>query len=687
MKMIMRFRWLAAAVLTLGFVAAADLLAPPPLYRAEALSALALDRNGQWLHAFTTDEGRWRFQAKLDDIDPVFVERLIAIEDKRFYAHWGVDPLAVMRAGASALRAGEIVSGASTITMQTARLLEPRPRTVGSKLIEMLRAAQIERRLSKREILELYLTLAPYGGNIEGVRAASLIYFDKEPVRLTDAEQALLIALPQSPEARRPDLRQQAAARARKDILNKLAASGALTARRAQEAGEAALPAERYAFRRLAYHAAHRLSSLRGGGDVVTTLDAGLQAQAEAALRAYVANHAQEAGDGATAALLIIQNDTRAVRAAVGSSGLDAAGGWIDLTRAARSPGSALKPFIYALAFEDGLAGPSTVIDDMPRSFGGYSPENFDRSFRGEVRLREALQHSLNLPAVRALERVGAARFSATLQNAGVDLKTPDRADEKPGLTLALGGAGVTAQELAVLYSALGADGKTQPLRWVQGEEYGVDRKGYRLMSPASAERISVILADAPSLEGRAPAHLSRSAFRVAFKTGTSYGYRDAWAAGHGGGYTVVVWVGRADGAARPGQTGRKAAAPLMFEIFDMLERDGAASDDPLVREQNENATFSLSFARLDAAPRLSPPEIVFPRHGVEVYLSPQRAFALAARGGAAGYQWYVNGELLPRETTSGRALWRPEAAGFYDVIVVDADGRRAQSKVRVIAG
>ena len=685
MKIIMRFRWFAATALFAGLVAAADALAPPPLHRAEDVSALALDRNGQWLHAFATDEGRWRFQADLDAIDPVFVERLIAIEDKRFYAHWGVDPLAVMRAGASAVRSGEIVSGASTITMQTARLLEPRPRTIGAKLIEMLRALQIERRLSKHEILELYLTLAPYGGNIEGVRAASLLYFDKEPVRLTDAEQALLIALPQAPEARRPDLRGAAAAKARKGILHKLAASGALTPLRAQEAGEAALPDERYAFRRLAYHAAHRLSSAREGGTFITTLDAALQAQAEAALRAYVANHAEEAGDGATAALLIVENDTRAVRAAVGSSGLDAEGGWIDLTRAARSPGSALKPFIYALAFEDGLAGPSTVIDDMPRSFGGYSPENFDRSFRGEVRLREALQHSLNLPAVRALERVGAARFSATLHEAGVNLKTPARADEKPGLTLALGGAGVTAQELAVLYAALGDDGTTQPLRWTQAEENGVSQKGYRLMSPVSAERISAILADAPSLEGRAPAHLSRSALRVAFKTGTSYGYRDAWAAGHGGGHTVIVWAGRADGAARPGQTGRRAAAPLMFEVFDMLERHGERSGPLLMADESGRAGAPL--ARLDAAPRLSPPEIVFPRHGVEVYLSAQRGFALAARGGAAGYQWYVNGELLPRESTSGRALWRPDTAGFYNVTVVDAAGRRAQSKVRVIAG
>lgn len=225
-----------AAFLTL---AALDLLFPPPLKRAEELSPLVTDRNGEWLHAFATKEGRWRFEADLDEIDPAFVERLVAIEDKRFYSHWGVDPLAVARAGLVAAQAGRVTSGASTITMQTARLLEPRKRTLAAKAIEMIRAVQIERRLSKDEILELYLTLAPYGGNIEGVRAASRIYFDKEPVRLTDAEQALLIALPQAPETRRPDLRPEAARAARREVLEKLAGLGALPQALAEEAGDA----------------------------------------------------------------------------------------------------------------------------------------------------------------------------------------------------------------------------------------------------------------------------------------------------------------------------------------------------------------------------------------------------------------------------------------------------------------
>jgi len=673
-------RTLACATAVLIGLIALDLIFPPPLDRAGAVSPLVVDRNGEWLHAFATKEGRWRFEANLDEIDPVFIERLVSIEDKRFYTHWGVDPLAVMRAGAGAARAGEITSGASTITMQAARLLEPRKRTVGSKLIEMVRALQIERRLSKRQILELYLTLTPYGGNIEGVRAASRIYFDKDPVRLTDAEQALLIALPQAPDARRPDLRPRAAKAARLEILRKLAASGALTDRLAAEADEARLPNARRSLPRLAFHTSERLARAEKPGVIVSTLDASLQARAEK----MVADYVKQFDDGATASVLIVENETRAVRATVGSSGLDAKGGWIDLTAAVRSPGSTLKPFIYGLAFEDGYASANTVIDDMPRAFGDYSPENFDHVFRGEVRVRDALQHSLNVPAVRTLDRIGAPRFASLLRAAGVKLRTPVRAEKSPGLALALGGAGVTAQDLAALYAGLGDGGVVKPLAWKE-TDIGREVKSYRLFSENAAARISTILADAPSLEGRAPASLSQNATRVAFKTGTSYGFRDAWSAGHGGGYTVVVWVGRADGAPRPGATGRKTAAPLLFEIFDMLERD-RKTDGGAPMNAEEPAAIAL--AHFGAQTETVPPQIVFPRDGVEVFLGAgDRGFSLAARGGEGAHRWYVNGEAVGQETSSGRYVWRPDQAGFYDVVVVDDAGRRSHAKVRVTAG
>ncbi|WP_425409289.1 penicillin-binding protein 1C [Hyphococcus sp.] len=661
-------------------VAAADVLLPPPIDKAQRVSPLVVDRHGEWLHAFTTEDGRWRFAADLEQIDPLFIERLIAVEDKRFYAHWGVDPLAVARAGGSAIKSGQIVSGASTITMQASRLLEPRPRTFTSKMIEMLRAFQLERRLSKREILELYLTLAPYGGNLEGVRAASRFYFDKEPTRLTDAEQALLIALPQAPETRRPDRRSMTASAAREKILEKLVSLGAMSPQLAQEAAQSRLPSERHAPPRLAYHTAHRLSQSGRAGVIQSTLDLVLQSRAEILLQQYV----KQFDDGATASMMIIENETRAVRASVGSSGLDADGGWMDLTRASRSPGSALKPFIYGLAFEDGFAGGDTVIDDMPRAFGDYAPENFDRGFRGEVRVREALQHSLNVPAVRALDRVGAGRFAALLKSAGVDLKTPRSTDNAYGLALALGGAGITAQELAVLYAGLGDGGEVKPLVWRE-DRVNDNASGYRLFSETTATRISAILAGAPSLEGRAPALLSQNAIEIAYKTGTSYGFRDAWAAGHGGDYTVVVWVGRADGAPRPGHTGRKTAAPLLFEAFDLLGRHKEMRDGVDMSADDNSA---LALARFEKPVEKTPPQIIFPRNGVEVYLGAQtHGFSLSARGGADEYRWYVNGDLVAQESTSGRSIWRPEQSGFYDIVVVDRAGQSARSKVRVSAG
>ena len=669
------------AIAAISAIAAMDFIFAPPLERAREVSPLVIDRNGQWLHAFANNDGRWRFEAKLEEIDAGFVERLVLIEDKRFWSHWGVDPLALMRASVSSVKAGRIVSGGSTITMQTARLLEPRPRNLGAKAAEMMRALQLERRLTKKEILELYLTLAPYGGNVEGVRAASLVYFDKEPGRLTDAEQALLIALPQAPEARRPDLRSNNAQIARKDVLAKLANIGAITEQQSDEANEATLPQSRRAFERQAYHATQRLAQFHPQPVIQSTIDAALQTRAEAIL----STHAKRFADGATASMLIVENETRAVRAAVGSSGLNAKGGWIDLTAATRSPGSTLKPFIYALAFEDGRAGPDTVIEDMPRSFGGYTPENFDRTFRGEVRVREALQHSLNLPAVRALESVGAMRFSSLMGAAGVVLKTPERAEKKTGLALALGGAGVTAQEIATLYAALGDDGAVKPLVWKAAEE-NTEGEAFQLFSAETAARVSAILADAPALAGRAPANLSRQATQVAFKTGTSYGYRDAWAAGHGGGYTVVAWIGRADGAPRPGETGRKAAAPLLFDIFDMLARERDLRHDPNQPLKQKNSSALL--AQFDAPMRLRPPEIIFPRNGVEVFMaSDNRGFALAARGGGADYRWYVDGEPLDREKLGGRVIWKPDQAGFYNLTVVDKNGRSARSKVRVVSG
>ncbi len=670
-----------AAALSVLFVL--DRAFPPPLERGAAVSIMVSDRDGRPLRALPLDNGTWRFAADLDGIDPVFVEALLEVEDQRFWSHGGVDWIGMVRATWSSAKAGRVVSGGSTITMQTARLLEPRPRTVRSKLIEMFRAHQIEARLSKPEILELYLTLTPYGGNLEGIRAASWRYFGRAPDRLSDDQIALLIALPQSPEVRRPDLRPDGAMAGRAAIAAKLERLGYLDAGRGQEARSAALPTGRNAFPARAWHASGRAA--RGAkADVISTLDAGLQADMERIALQIAQAHEVET----QVAILVVDIHTRAVRAAVGSAQRERPGGWLDLTAQTRSPGSTLKPFIYGLAFDDGSAAPNTRIADLPKRFAAYQPENFDRMFRGDVRVAEALQHSLNVPAVLALDRIGPQRFAATLALAGAPPRITGGARREPGLALALGGAGMTARELAVLYGALGDGGRAKPLVWREDAiAASRARAGYRLMSADSAEKILQILRETPAPAGRMPGRLTAGAPQVAFKTGTSYGFRDAWAAGVSGDYAIVVWVGRADGAPRPGQTGRKAALPILFEVADRaalhLGDAGAAKSRLMTQRAPETRGALSQFAANDA-----PPEILFPPKQAELWAGrvdggAARPFVFAGRG-EGQLRWFVDGRPIALDG-GGLPAWRPVRAGFYRISAVDIAGRTSAVRVRVI--
>jgi penicillin-binding protein 1C len=666
----------------IGFLAletlvfAADAIFPPGMARAERSSPVALDRRGAWLRALPVENGRWRIRADLDRLDPAFQARLVAIEDRRFFRHLGVDPLAVMRAGGRTILHGRVSSGASTITMQTARLLEPRPRTFGSKLIEMIRAVQLEARLSKREILALYLTLAPYGGNLEGARAASLSYFGHAPESLTDGEQALLIALPQSPEARRPDRFPERARSARRAVLDKMVRARLITESAAAEADTEPLPG-RAPFPSLAWHAAGELArdAPTSQASVLSTLDASLQTRLEPLAQAA----ARSQGPAATAAILVVEIDGRAVRAAVGSGGLDRPGGWIDMTLAQRSPGSALKPFIYAFAFDDGLAAPDTQLTDAPARFADYQPENFDRVFHDKVTAREALTHSLNVPAVETLAKVGPEAFEARLAAAGVRLARPSARSREAGLAIALGGAGITLRDLALLYAALGDGGLSKPLAWTEADaEASRSQRGVRLVRAETADQVLAILRETPPPAGVTAAALVRNRPVMAFKTGTSYGFRDAVAAGVVGRYVVVAWTGRADGGARGGLTGRDSALPLLFEVADILHAPTAAPR-PIAPRAAPSALAELSAA--EAGPRL-----IFPPDGatvrVEDFGPDSRGLVLAARGD--GLTWYVAGAPLSPDPVSGRVIWRPSSSGFYRVTVVDAEGHQATAKVRV---
>lgn len=674
--MVVLRKWVCVGAMLGIVLMLANIAFPPPLDKAYKTSTLITDKNGQWMSTYSVDDGRWRIKAELENIDPRFIEQLIAIEDKRFYRHSGVDPIAVVRALRSWRREGRAVSGASTLTMQLVRKLEPRERTLRSKFIETLRAIQIEVRLSKREILELYLTHTPYGGNIEGVEAASRIYFDKPPTQLTDAEISLLIALPQSPEARRPDRHPVRAKEARNEILEKIQDVGLLTDMQLIEAKETGVPLRKFNFKNVAWLTGRKLKShtTSRNSKIVSTLDTRIQ------------NSVTRLGSGYTQdktfnmAALVIDNKTMQVRAHLGSVGRDRPGGWIDMISRPRSPGSTLKPFIYGFAFDDGLSAPGSFILDAPTRFGSYQPENFNRRYYGQVRIFEALGHSLNVPAVIALEQVGTDRFETALNLTGAKISKPNRVGSDTGLALALGGAGMTVEDLAVLYAALANDGVARPLVWLKNDK---PNKKYQIMSGESASKITNILRQAPTPDGRVPHWLTKKSPDIAYKTGTSYGFRDAWAAGYTKDWTVIVWAGRPDGGPRVGKTGRQAAAPFLFDIFANLP----------------NANKEHKYQKMKTAPRglqsfggegQDAPEILFPPHGAEVAVSEfgdeghGLTFAARSRSGAK-LDWYVDGAPVSRQHTSGKPIWFPKAQGFYKVSVVDTTGASAHSRIRVM--
>ncbi len=460
-----QLRWLfpvffvALAVISVRAVdRVADRLYPPPLDRLGDLSTEIVDRNGQLLRAFANSEGRWRFALDLDRLDPRFIDLLLAYEDRRFWRHGGFDLPALIRSAAQYLTHDRIVSGGSTITMQLARLIEPRPRNIPAKLRQIWRAVQIERRMSKRQILKSYLTLAPYGGNLEGLRAASMAYFGRGVGHLPPAEAALLVALPQSPEARRPDRFPKNAELARNRVLARAVGAGVFSAAQARAAGLRPMTAKRRPFPSLAAHETARLAEgVQSGTRLVTHLDAELQGKLENLARL----RAGALGPKASVAIIVAEHGTGRLRAHVGSPDLFEARrqGSIDMTRAIRSPGSVLKPFIYGLAFEAGIAHPNTLIEDRPTDFSGYAPQNFDGEFRGTVTMAEALSLSLNIPAVKVLESVGPVRFLSRLARAGARPRLPEAG--APGLAVALGGAFMRPWRVAA--------SRLRSMAWVSG--------------------------------------------------------------------------------------------------------------------------------------------------------------------------------------------------------------------------
>lgn len=647
------------------WVASTDL--PPVLTEA---SVEVRDRHGALLRVFPVEDGRIRLAPNLDQVDPAFIEMLIAYEDKRFFDHAGVDVRAAARAMGQAIIAGRVVSGGSTLSMQVARLLENSGTGRWEGKIRQVRVAlALEQRLSKQQILALYLAHAPYGGPVEGLRAGALAWFGKEPKRLTTAEAALLIALPQSPEARRPDRHPQAALTARDRVLARLDAA---------DHGRADVPRRMRPLPRLAPHLADHARSqdpLTQRHDL--TLDATLQSR----LETLAARAVQGEPRGVSAAIVVAEHGTGALRAAVGSASYSdghGTAGFVDMTRALRSPGSTLKPFVYGMGFDQGLVHPDTLIDDVPVSFGRYAPQNFDGQFRGTLTVREALQLSLNIPPVVLTRELGPARLMATLRVGGA---VPKVAGGRAGLAVALGGVGMTLMDLVQLYGGLANGGRVQALHWRSNHAVQAPKP---LMSRSAAWQVGHILASiAP------PAGVAATPGQIAYKTGTSYGHRDAWAIGYDGQHVIGVWLGRPDGTPVPGAFGGALAAPVLFEAFGRI----APHRTPLSSPPPETLLLSTSalpaplqrFRSREAAfaPAPGAPQVRFPPDGAVLRIQGGD-LALKLASGAMPFTVLVDGEQVLSNLRRREVPLALHSPGFTRISVIDAKGRSDSVDIRL---
>ncbi|HZX69464.1 MAG TPA: penicillin-binding protein 1C [Rhodanobacter sp.] len=537
-------------------------------------STVVLARDGTPLRAFADNDGVWRYPITAKQVSPLYLSALLHYEDRWFYRHPGVNPYALLRGLAGGIVHGRVVSGGSTLTMQVARIIEPgsgwfRPHTVGGKLVQIFRALQLEAHLSKAQILDLYLNHAPFGGPIEGVEAASWAYLGKPASQLSRAEAALLVVLPQSPSRLRPDRHPVAARAARDKVLRRMRDLGVWSAAQVREAGIEPVTARSLRAPLSAALLAERLHrQYPRERRIVSTIDANLQRAAEDRVSAYLSRLPSHS----TAALMVVDNATLETRIYLGTSDFadPQRHGYIDMVTAPRSPGSTLKPFLYGLALDDGLIDSQSLLVDAPQDFGGYQPGNFDEAFSGPVSAAEALQRSLNVPAVDVLDRVGANRFVARLANGGIDLGLP--AGAKPNLSIILGGAATRLENLVGAYTAFANGGMAGTPRYTSQQS----ANPRRLLSPGAAWIIRDILGSNPAdVEGAPLAGVINRHANVAWKTGTSYGYRDAWSIGVTDRWTIGVWIGRPDGTPSPGQYGAVTALPLLFQIADMLPQRG----------------------------------------------------------------------------------------------------------------
>lgn len=589
-------------------------------------STVILDRHGEWLRAFTASDGSWRIpEPSLAEISPKLRTVVLTYEDRWFYHHFGINPFSIVQALVTNIKAGRVVRGGSTITMQVARMMEPKPRTIPNKIIEMFRALQLEVRYSKDEILTLYLNMAPYGGNIVGSTAASRLYFNKPQNRLSLGEAALLAAIPNSPTRLRPDLHHANAVRAREKVLKRMVTFGKISEKELHEAVSEPIPRTRYPMPLRAPHLTRLLKRTQSnqsyGEDaspagiqvrhVHSTIDAQIQQLGERILQESLDPLRREGIS--TGAIVVMDTKSREVLALVGSYGFfdQDNEGQVDGANARRSPGSTLKPFIYGLAINRGLITPESLLNDVPIDYSGYKPVNYDGEYRGYVTASEALAHSLNVPAVNLYSQLGNNGIYSFLQNAGIS--TLPKSKSHYGLSLILGGCELTLLELTTLYAGLANFGEfakyrltMNPVENGDGNSAGAKRSGYtarssfkylnsisqdvgspanvprsratakRLLSRETCYILTEMLTEVRRPDLPAAFEASTNLPKIAWKTGTSYGHRDAWSIGYTPEYTIGVWVGNFDGTGVSSLVGSEVAAPILFSLFTALTTPGA---------------------------------------------------------------------------------------------------------------
>ncbi|MDD5391971.1 MAG: penicillin-binding protein 1C [Thiothrix sp.] len=556
---------LAGTALCLLFLFADWAWPLPDPDRVRSVLILAEDRTP--LRAFADSAGVWRYPVTLDEVSPLYVEALLEYEDRWFYQHPGINPLALARAGWQWLVNGKPVSGGSTLTMQVARILDPHSRDVGGKFRQMFRALQLEWHYSKDEILTFYLNLAPFGGPIEGVQTASFAWLHKSAQSLSHAEAALLAVLPQAPSRLRPDRHPEVAQQYRDKVLQRMAAQGIWSEETVADAALEPVVRSRFQQPLMAPLFAQRMKA-RAFAENRARLQTALSANMQWAVENVVRTRQNALPEKSSIGVLVVENQTGYVRAYAGSADFHSAErfGHVDMVQAWRSPGSTLKPFLYGLALDEGLIHSASLLSDVPIKLDDYAPQNFFRHFSGAVSVTQALQQSLNVPAVDMLQRLTPARFVARLRNGGVEIRFPE--NTAPNLSVILGGAGTRLEDLVRGFTAFARNGISIAPRFVPDDPV-VER---RMLSAGAAWIIQDILRGVEPPEG------SVNPEGIAWKTGTSYGFRDAWAVGVSDRYTVGVWTGRPDGTPLPGSFGAHAAAPILFDIFRALPKARASN-------------------------------------------------------------------------------------------------------------